>query len=373
MWGINGMSFSGQEWEAMMVKKVLVFSLLVSALFTVGATNVSAEGESIDYSKVLQIYMPGAQWSLNGDGCCDQLTIHDGSVKPTKAELDAFWQNRVASGAPLTPPPPPPTPVPDSLSLDYSKILSRRFPGMQWSLNGDGCCDQLTIHDGSVKPTKAQLDAMWSSVEQEILAEMRSGTYGVSAPTPPPSSLSLDYSKILSRRFPGMQWSLNGDGCCDQLTIHDGSVKPTKAQLDAMWSSVEQEILAEMQAAYRAATGVSAGDDPAAEEESVTAPVAASRTSFVVQSGSAQRSQMIETKAITVRGGYVYLNVAPKSSAGPSQAMVLRATNGKKTFIWYLDRRVGEPRVIGLAKRFVGFRFTLRDGGRVTERIRFVR
>ncbi|MFM8867840.1 MAG: hypothetical protein ACKOFZ_06095 [Ilumatobacteraceae bacterium] len=282
-----------------MAKKVLVFSLLVTALFTVGATNVSAEGESIDYSKVLQIYMPGAQWSLNGDGCCDQLTIHDGSVKPTKAELDAFWQNRVASGAPLTPPPPPPTPVPDSLSLDYSKILSRRFPGMQWSLNGDGCCDQLTIHDGSVKPTKAQLDAMWSSVEQEILAEM--------------------------------------------------------------------------QAAYRAATGVSAGDDPAAEEESVTAPVAASRSSFVVQSGSAQRSQMIETKAITVRGGFVYLNVAPMSSAGPSQAMVLRATNGKETFIWYLDRRVGEPRVIGLAKRFVGFRFTLRDGGRVTERIRFVR
>jgi hypothetical protein len=357
----------------MMWKKLVVLSLMVSALFTVGATNANAEGESIDYSKVLQIYMPGAQWSLNGDGCCDQLTIHDGSAKPTKAELDAFWQNRVASGAPLTPPPPPPTPIPDSLSLDYSKILSRRFPGMQWSLNGDGCCDQLTIHDGSAKPTKAQLDAMWSSVEQEILAEMRSGTYGVSAPTPPPTSLSLDYSKILSRRFPGMQWSLNGDGCCDQLTIHDGSAKPTKAQLDAMWSSVEQEILAEMQAAYRAATGGSAEDDSAVDEGLVAAPVTASRSSFVVQSGAAQRSQLTESKAVTVRGGLVYLNVVPTPSAGPSRELVLRATNGKKTFVWYLNSRVGEPRVIGSVKRFAGFRFTLRDVGRVTERIRFVR
>ena len=282
-----------------MWKKLVVLSLMVSALFTVGATNANAEGESIDYSKVLQIYMPGAQWSLNGDGCCDQLTIHDGSAKPTKAELDAFWQNRVASGAPLTPPPPPPTPIPDSLSLDYSKILSRRFPGMQWSLNGDGCCDQLTIHDGSAKPTKAQLDAMWSSVEQEILAEM--------------------------------------------------------------------------QAAYRAATGGSAEDDSAVDEGLVAAPVTASRSSFVVQSGAAQRSQLTESKAVTVRGGLVYLNVVPTPSAGPSRELVLRATNGKKTFVWYLNSRVGEPRVIGSVKRFAGFRFTLRDVGRVTERIRFVR
>ena len=283
-----------------MSKKVLVFSLLVSSILTVGTASASAESEWIDYSKVLQVYMPGAQWSLNGDGCCDQLTIHDGSAKPTKAELDAFWQNRVASGAPLTPPPPPPSPVPQSLSLDYSKILSRRFPSMQWSLNGDGCCDQLTIHDGSAKPTKAQLDAMWSSVEQEILAEM--------------------------------------------------------------------------QAAYRAATGGSVEDDSAAVvDELVTNPVTASRSSFVVQSGAAQRSRSIETKAITVRGGLVYLNVAPKSSAGPSREMVLRATNGNKTFVWYVDSRVGEPRVIGSAKRFAGFRFTLREGGRVTERIRFAR
>ena len=229
MRGMNGMPNSGQEWEAMMAKKVLVFSLLVSALFTVGASNASAEGESIDYSKVLQIYMPGAQWSLNGDGCCDQLTIHDGSAKPTKA------------------------------------------------------------------------------------------------------------------------------------------------QLDAMWASVEQEILAEMQAAYRAATGGSAEDDFAVEEGLVAAPVAASHSSFVVQSGAAQRSQLTETKALTVRGGLVYLNVLPTPSAGPSREMVLRATNGKKTFVWYLNSRAGEPRVIGSAKRFAGFRFTLRDGGRVTERIRFVR
>ena len=182
----------------------------------------------------------------------------------------------------------------------------------------------------------------------------------------------IDYSKVLQLYMPGVQWSLNGDGCCDQLTIHDGSVKPTKAQLDAMWASVEQEILAEMQAAYRSATGGSTTEDaPSASRETEADPVAASRSSVVVQSGKVRRSRLIETKSVTIRDGLVHLNVVPKLTGNPNQPVVLRATNGKKTFVWYLDGRDGLPRVIGSAKRFAGFRFTLREGGKVTERIRF--
>ena len=212
---------------------------------------------------------------------------------------------------------------------------------------------------------------MWKKLV--VLSLMVSALFTVGATNANAEGESIDYSKVLQIYMPGAQWSLNGDGCCDQLTIHDGSAKPTKAQLDAMWSSVEQEILAEMQAAYRAATGGSAEDDSAVDEGLVAAPVTASRSSFVVQSGAAQRSQLTESKAVTVRGGLVYLNVVPTPSAGPSRELVLRATNGKKTFVWYLNSRVGEPRVIGSVKRFAGLRFTLRDGGRVTERIRFVR
>ena len=142
--------------------------------------------EDVDFARLLQAYRPGMQWSLNGDswlnspggGCCDQLTIHDGSPKPTRDELLAFLR---ANGPSATAPRPVVSVVPEALSLDYSKILARRFPGMQWSLNGDGCCDQLTIHDGSRKPTKSELDAMWADVEREILAEMREGAKGPGA------------------------------------------------------------------------------------------------------------------------------------------------------------------------------------------------
>jgi len=70
--------------------------------------------------------------------------------------------------------------------------------------------------------------------------------------------------------------------------------------------------------------------------------------------------------------GLVHLNVMPKLTGNPTQPVVLRATNGKKTFVWFLDSREGLPRVIGSAKRFAGFRFTLRERGKVTERIRFM-
>ena len=45
----------------------------------------------IDYSLILSINYPNAQWTLNGDSY-DGLTWLLDTPKPTQAELDALWQ-----------------------------------------------------------------------------------------------------------------------------------------------------------------------------------------------------------------------------------------------------------------------------------------
>ena len=47
-------------------------------------------GQSPDYSRILSIHYPGAQWSLNGDSYAGLNWFGPGS-KPSKAELDALW------------------------------------------------------------------------------------------------------------------------------------------------------------------------------------------------------------------------------------------------------------------------------------------
>lgn len=44
----------------------------------------------IDYSLVLSVNYPGAQWTLDGD-TYDGLTWLDDTPKPTKAKLDSLW------------------------------------------------------------------------------------------------------------------------------------------------------------------------------------------------------------------------------------------------------------------------------------------
>ena len=44
----------------------------------------------IDYTAILILNYPGAQWSLNGDSY-DGLNWLDSTPKPTQAELDALW------------------------------------------------------------------------------------------------------------------------------------------------------------------------------------------------------------------------------------------------------------------------------------------
>lgn len=53
--------------------------------------------------------------------------------------------------------------------IDYALILSRRFPGREWALNGDDY-EGLTMLDGGSKPSRKQLEDLWPSVAAEIAA-----------------------------------------------------------------------------------------------------------------------------------------------------------------------------------------------------------
>jgi hypothetical protein len=50
--------------------------------------------------------------------------------------------------------------------MDIAQILSSKFVGSEWTLNGDGY-DGLTWLSDSAKPTEAQLKALWAEVEYE--------------------------------------------------------------------------------------------------------------------------------------------------------------------------------------------------------------
>jgi len=53
---------------------------------------------------------------------------------------------------------------------DYAVILTRRYAGKQWTLDGDDYTG-LTWLDDSPKPSKATLDGLWSEVQTEIADE----------------------------------------------------------------------------------------------------------------------------------------------------------------------------------------------------------
>ena len=54
--------------------------------------------------------------------------------------------------------------------IDYAAVLTRRYAGKQWTLNGDDY-DGLTWLDDSPKPSKTKLDGLWAEVQQEIADE----------------------------------------------------------------------------------------------------------------------------------------------------------------------------------------------------------
>ena len=57
----------------------------------------------------------------------------------------------------------------------------------------------------------------------------------------------IEYTTILVRRFANSEWTMNANDY-DQLVWLSDSPKPSKAELDALWSEVQAEIEAERQA-----------------------------------------------------------------------------------------------------------------------------
>lgn len=57
----------------------------------------------------------------------------------------------------------------------------------------------------------------------------------------------MDIATILTRKFAGAEWTLNGDDYTGLAWLSD-SPKPTKKELEALWPEVQAEIAAEAQA-----------------------------------------------------------------------------------------------------------------------------
>lgn len=50
--------------------------------------------------------------------------------------------------------------------IDYSLILATKYPGNEWTLEGDNYSGLTWLSD-TTKPTQAELDALWPQVEYE--------------------------------------------------------------------------------------------------------------------------------------------------------------------------------------------------------------
>ncbi len=56
------------------------------------------------------------------------------------------------------------------MSIDYTTILVRKYPGTQWTVNAEDY-DQITWLSDGDKPSKKELDDLWPIVQAEIKAE----------------------------------------------------------------------------------------------------------------------------------------------------------------------------------------------------------
>jgi len=54
--------------------------------------------------------------------------------------------------------------------MDIAQILSRKFAGKEWTLNGDDYAGLTWLSDGK-PPTEADLEALWPEVQYEVAFE----------------------------------------------------------------------------------------------------------------------------------------------------------------------------------------------------------
>ena len=57
----------------------------------------------------------------------------------------------------------------------------------------------------------------------------------------------MDYAQILTRKYPGAEWTLDGDDYSGLTWLSD-TPKPRKSTLENLWPEVQAEIAAEAQA-----------------------------------------------------------------------------------------------------------------------------
>lgn len=61
------------------------------------------------------------------------------------------------------------------MNVDYAAVLVAKYPGTQWTLDGDNY-DGLTWLDSTPKPSQAELDALWPQVDYENQCDTVSNT-----------------------------------------------------------------------------------------------------------------------------------------------------------------------------------------------------
>jgi hypothetical protein len=54
--------------------------------------------------------------------------------------------------------------------MDIAQILSRKFAGTEWTLNGDEYAGLTWLSEGEA-PTEAELEALWPEVQYEVAYE----------------------------------------------------------------------------------------------------------------------------------------------------------------------------------------------------------
>jgi hypothetical protein len=54
--------------------------------------------------------------------------------------------------------------------IDYTLILTKKYAGSEWTLNGDDY-EGLTWLSDTPKPTQAELDALWDSTLAQVASE----------------------------------------------------------------------------------------------------------------------------------------------------------------------------------------------------------
>jgi len=59
--------------------------------------------------------------------------------------------------------------------MDIATILTKRYAGSLWTLNGDDYAGLTWLSD-TAKPTEAALSKVWASVQAEIAAEAQAKT-----------------------------------------------------------------------------------------------------------------------------------------------------------------------------------------------------